>query len=146
MRLRVAVPLASDGKFPMVGNHRCLDFVNTEVIEQGRRVDLLEEFADLVGWLQQARVLGVAQAKQILRRWSRTSKAADALSQALAFRRVLREMTDAIVRGERPSVGALGKINAGLRHHAVGVALVGPRNGPQRRRLVPPRGRIPRDA
>src|SRR5437868_13138394 len=90
MRPRVA-PLASDGKFPMVGNHRCLDFVNTEVVEQGRRVDLLEEFADLVGWLQQARVLGVAQAKQILRRWSRTSKAADALSQALAFRRVLRD-------------------------------------------------------
>src|SRR5437588_12851399 len=101
MRPRVA-PLASDGKFPMVGNHRCLDFVNTEVVEQGRRVDLLEDFADLVDWLQQARVLGVAQAKQILRRWSRTSKA-DALSQALAFRRVLREMTDAIVRVERPT-------------------------------------------
>ena len=131
MRPRVA-PLASDGKFPMVGNHRCLDFVNTEVVEQGRRVDLLEEFADLVGWLQQARVLGVAQAKQILRRWSRTSKAADALSQALAFRRVLREMTDAIVRGERPSVGALEKINAVLSHHAVHVTLVRTRHGFER--------------
>src|SRR2546428_13046566 len=139
MRPRVAAPLASDGKFPMVGNHRCLDFVNTELIEQGQRVDLLQDFADLVGWLEHAQVLGVAQAKQILRRWGRTSKAAEALSQALAFRRVLREMTDGIVRGERPSVGALGKINAVLRHHAVDVALVGTRNGFERRRLFQPR-------
>src|SRR3989454_3621338 len=139
MRLRVAVPLASDGKFPMVGNHRCPDFVNTELIEQGRRVDLLQDFADLVGWLEQAQVLGVAQAKQILRSWGRTSKASDALSQALAFRRVLREMSDGIVRGKRPSVGALGKINAVLRHHAVHVALVQTRNGFKRQLLFQPR-------
>src|SRR2546428_7502597 len=139
MRPRVAAPLASDGKFPMVGNHRCLDFVNTELIEQGRRVDLLQDFADLVGWLEQAQVLGVAQAKQILRRWGRTSKAAEALSQALAFRRVLREMTDGIIRGERPSVGALDKINAVLRHHAVDVALVRTRNDFERRLLFRPK-------
>ena len=139
MRPRVAAPLASDGKFPMVGNHRCLDFVNTELIEQGRRVDLLQDFADLVGWLEQAQVLGVAQAKQILRRWGRTSKAAEALSQALAFRRVLREMTDGIVRGDRPSVDALGRINAVLRHHAVDVALVRTRNGFERRLLFRPK-------
>src|SRR2546428_10306590 len=139
MRPRLAAPLASDGNFLMVGNHRCLDFVNTELIEQGRRVDLLQDFADLVGWLEQAQVLGVAQAKQILRRWGRTSKAAEALSQALAFRRVLREMTDGIVRGDRPSVDALGRINAVLRHHAVDVALVRTRNGFERRRLFQPR-------
>src|SRR3989442_13268502 len=106
MRHGLAAPLASDGKFPMVGNHCCLDFVNTELIEQGQPVDLLQDFAYLVGWLEQAQGLGVAQAKQILRRWGRTSKAAEALSQALAFRRVLREMTDGLVRGVRPSVGA----------------------------------------
>src|SRR5437667_7255865 len=138
MRLRAAAPLASNGKFAMVGSHRCLDVVNTELIEHGRRVDLLRDFADLVGWLEQAQVLGVAQAKQILRRWGRTSKAADALAQALAFRRVLREMTDGIVRGERPSVGALGKINAVLRHHTVHVALIRTRNGFERRLLFQP--------
>jgi len=45
----------------MVGNHRCLDFVNTELIEHGRRVDLLRDFADLVGWLEQPQLLGVAK-------------------------------------------------------------------------------------
>jgi predicted RNA-binding Zn ribbon-like protein len=116
----------------MVANHRCLDFVNTEIIEQGRRVNLLHDFADLVGWLQQAQLLGVAQAKEVFRRWGRTSKAADALAQALAFRRVLREMTEGIVRGEQPSTGALAKINAVLRDHAVHVGLVRTRQGFER--------------
>jgi predicted RNA-binding Zn ribbon-like protein len=116
----------------MVGNHRCLDFVNTEIIEQGRRVELLHDFADLVDWLEQARVLGAAQAKQILRRWGRTPKAVEAVSQALGFRRVLREMTEGVVRGQRPSVAALDRINAVLRHHVVHVALVRTRHGFER--------------
>ena len=130
--------LASDRTFPIVGNHRCVDFVNTEIIEQGRRVNLLQKFADLVGWLEQVQVLDAAQAKQILRRWSRTSKAADSLSQALAFRRALREMLDGIVRGERPSVGVLDKINAVLCHNADHVALVRTRRGFERRLLFQP--------
>src|SRR2546425_4252638 len=83
---------ASRRNFPMIGSHRCLDFVNTELIEQGRRVDLLQHFADFVDWLEQAHVLGTAQAKQILRRWGETSKGAGALAEARAFRRLLREM------------------------------------------------------
>src|SRR6267378_1955121 len=41
-------------------------------------------------------------------------------------------MTDGIVRGKRPSVGALGKINAILHHHAVHAALVRTRHGFER--------------
>jgi predicted RNA-binding Zn ribbon-like protein len=134
-----AARVVSDGKFPMVGNHRCLDFVNTEIIERGRRVELLREFADLIDWLEHAGVLGVAQAKQILRRWGRTPKAAAALSQALAFRRVLREMIDGIVQGEGPSAVALERINAILRHRAVQVTLVRTRTGVERRLSFQPR-------
>lgn len=141
MRPRAAPP--SGGKFPMAANHRCLDFVNTELIEQGRRVDLLRQFADLVEWLEQARVLGGAQAKHLLRRWGRTSKAAEALSQALAFRRVLRDMTDDVVRGKRPSVAALAGINAVLRHHAAQVTLVRTPRGFER--MVSFRPREPTD-
>src|SRR5882724_10592554 len=100
---------APRGQFPLVGNHRCLDFVNTELIEQGRRVDRLQDFADLVGWLEQVQVLSVAQAKQILHRWGQTSKGAGALSEARAFRRLLREMAGEIVHGKRPSASVLNK-------------------------------------
>jgi predicted RNA-binding Zn ribbon-like protein len=123
----------------MVGNHRCLDFVNTELIERGRRVDRLQDFADLVGWLEQARVLSAAQAKQILLRWGQTSKGAGALAEARAFRRVLREMADGIVHNKRPSTLVLNKINALLRHRTADVALVRTRHGFERRVSFQPR-------
>jgi len=126
-------------KFPMIGNHRCLDFVNTELIEHGRRVDLLQDFADLVDWLQQAHVLGTAQAKQILRRWGRTSKGAGALSEARAFRRLLRDMAEGIVHGKRPSTVALDKINDLLRYRTVDVTLVQTRHGFERQVSFQPR-------
>jgi len=129
----------SRGQFPMIGNHRCLDFVNTELIEQGRRVDLLQDFGDLVDWLEQAHVLGRAQAKQVLRRWGRTSKGAGALSEARAFRRLLREMAEGIVHGKRPSTVALDKINALLRSRTVDVALVRTRRGFERQVSFQPR-------
>src|SRR2546422_11122302 len=49
------------------------------------------------------------------------------------------DLTDGIVRGDRPSVDALGRITAVLRLHAVDVALVRTRNGFERRRLFQPR-------
>ena len=133
---------ASSGKFPLVGNHRCLDFVNTELIEQGRRVDRLQDFADLVGWLEQVQVLSVAQAKQILHRWDQTSKGASALSEARAFRRLLREMAERIVHGKRPSALVLNQINALLRYRTVDVALVRTRHGFERRVSFQPRDPI----
>ena len=123
----------------MVGTHRCLDFVNTEIIERGRRVDLLRDFADLVGWLEQAHVLSGARAKQMLRRWGRTSNRAGALSEARAFRRVLREMVEGIVHGKRPSALVLDKINALLRCRTGDVALVRTRHGFERRVSFQPR-------
>jgi predicted RNA-binding Zn ribbon-like protein len=123
----------------MVGNHRCLDFVNTELIEQGRRVDRLQDFADLVDWLEQAQVLSVAQAKQILHQWGQTSKGAGALSEARAFRRALREMAEGVVQGKRPSTFVLNKINALLRYRIVDAALVRTRHGFERRASFQPR-------
>src|SRR5207247_128246 len=91
-----------------------------------------QDFGDLVDWLEQAHVLGPAQAKQVLRRWGRTSKGAGALSEARAFRRLLREMAEGIVHGKRPSTVALDKINALLRSRTVDVALVRTRRGFER--------------
>jgi hypothetical protein len=113
--------------------YRCLDFVNTELIEQGRRVDRLKDFADLVDWLEQARVLSGAQAKQVRHRWGQTSKGAGALSEAHAFRRMFRGMVEGILHGKRPSAFVLNKINALLRHRTLDVALARTRHGFERR-------------
>ena len=132
-------PTISTGRFPTVGGHRCLNFINTELIEQGRRVDRLQEFADLVDWLEQAQVLGSAQAKQIFRRWDQKPEGARALAEARALRRVLRAMVEGIVRGKLPSTLALKKINALLRHHTADVQLVRTRHGFDRRPSFQPR-------
>jgi predicted RNA-binding Zn ribbon-like protein len=129
---------AAAGKFPLVGNHRCIDFVNTEIVERGRRIELLRDFGDLVSWLAQAQVLDAGLATALLRRWGRTSTAADALSGALAFRRVLRDMIDGLSRGARPSDAALARINTILRRHAVEVGVVRGRSGFERRQMFRP--------
>ncbi len=56
--------------FVFVGNHRLLDFVNTEVATDGALRDLLGDLADLVGWLEQAGALDRASARTALARWA----------------------------------------------------------------------------
>lgn len=130
---------ASSGRFPMIGTHRCLDFVNTEIIEHGRRVELLGDFADLVGWLEEAKALGATQARQLLHQWGQTSKGVRALSEARVFRRLLREMVEGIVQGERPSARVLHKISVLLRCRTGEVSLVRTGDGVERRVSFAPR-------
>src|SRR5262245_51476432 len=99
-------------KFSLIGNHRCVDFVNTEVIQRGQSVDLLADFHDLVAWLTAAQLLGPAAAEGALRRWSSTSAGARALVEARTLRAHFRVMLEQIERG-RPIAGTtLDAINA----------------------------------
>lgn len=129
-------PRKSVGQFIMIGNHRCLDFINTELVEHSRRVDRLQAFADLVAWLERAEVLSAAQAKQVLRRWDGTPAGARALMEARAFRDVLREMVERLVHGRPVPASALGKINGFLRDRLGHAQLVRARSGVERRAYV----------
>ena len=53
--------------FLFVGGRLCVDFVNTELVDAGARVDLLRGFDDLVDWCVRAEVLAAAEAKTLLR-------------------------------------------------------------------------------
>jgi predicted RNA-binding Zn ribbon-like protein len=44
-------------KFLWLGNHPAIDFANTEIVESGQTVDLLEKPQDLVDWMQAATIL-----------------------------------------------------------------------------------------
>lgn len=50
------------GKFYFIGNDLWLDFINTQVVAEGRPVDRLTSFADLIAWLEEAKVLDGRQA------------------------------------------------------------------------------------
>ena len=96
------------GRFYFVGNLLWLDFVNTEAIADGKRADLLTGSADFADWCVEARVLEAAEADAI--------PAADGelLTEARAFRAVLRQMAGTIANGEGIDEATIAEINRWL--------------------------------
>src|SRR6185503_11334253 len=82
--------------FLFVGNHPCLDFINTELILEGQRTDLLEDCAALVEWLIRAKILGANEGKGTVARLGHT-EVERLLSEAKTFRMALREMAEQMV-------------------------------------------------
>jgi predicted RNA-binding Zn ribbon-like protein len=86
--------------FPFIGNHRCVDFVNTEVNVKGQRRDLLTDFGAWLAWLVQARVIDDATARTLGDRWAGKPAAERALDEVWDFRRILRETLERITQGK----------------------------------------------
>ena len=105
-----------DIPFLFVGNHVCLDFINTQLVVNERPVDLLATFSDLVTWLGQAHLLSEEEVKKIDRQWGRQAKGTQTLEQARAFRVTLREMAERIASGRPVPQAAVEAINDLLRH------------------------------
>jgi predicted RNA-binding Zn ribbon-like protein len=101
----------SEPKFIFVGNHRCLDFINTQIIEKGRPVDLLGDFSDLVEWLAKAQIVNSIEAKEALKYWDGQSEGRYTFEKAIAFRAVLREMVERIVKGRLVQQSTIDEIN-----------------------------------
>lgn len=98
------------GKFLFVGNHPCLDFINTQMIVNGAPTDVLESFDDFISWLVQAKLLTKAQAGVAgaeLNHKERTSL----LEQAKTFRTTLRELAARIVGRKPIPVSIISVIN-----------------------------------
>lgn len=118
------------GDFPFVGERLCLDFVNTEMVRDGSRVDLLDSFDDLVSWSAAARIAGAGQVREIASPWSGTPEAARTFERALRFRKTLRAMAARLASGA-PSVprSALEAINEVLRARVGELAVVRTKEG-----------------
>ncbi len=99
-------------RFALIGNHGCLDFVNTEGVQKGQRVDFLAEFPDLVAWLSAAQLLGPAETDEAIRRWSGTPAGARALVEARKLRASLRQMLEQTARGRPIAASTVETINA----------------------------------
>jgi predicted RNA-binding Zn ribbon-like protein len=105
--------------FLFVGERLCIDFVNTEVVDGGARVDLLRGFDDLVDWCAGAEVIGRGEAQAIRRRWADTAEAGEAHRRAIELRATLRAMLVEIAGGRGPvAPRAIEAINALLREGA----------------------------
>lgn len=106
----------SESKFIFVGNHRCLDFINTRIVDKGSPVDMLVDFSDMVNWLVQAQVLEEKEANEELLKWNGKPEGKDVFEQALAFRAVLYDMVERIVKGKPIQQSTIEEINKMLRH------------------------------
>jgi predicted RNA-binding Zn ribbon-like protein len=96
--------------FLFVGNHLCLDFINTQMIVRGQRTDLLNQWTDLIAWLVQAKLLSAGEGKEAASRLGR-AEGEPLLDEARAFRAVLREMVERIVTGKPVARSAVEAIN-----------------------------------
>jgi predicted RNA-binding Zn ribbon-like protein len=104
-------PANGDHPFYFVGNLLCLDFVNTEIVSRGERVDLFTGFADLIRWLQDAALLTAAEARSVENRWGDTSEGNTAFKEAVSLRGALRDMADRLVAGKSVDRNSIEQIN-----------------------------------
>jgi hypothetical protein len=86
--------------FYFVGNLPCLDFVNTEIVARGSRVDLLAGFADLVRWLLTASLLTPPEARAAAKRWQNTVEGKAVFKEAVSLRKALRAMAERLAAGK----------------------------------------------
>src|SRR5688500_17829681 len=119
-------PMASD--FPLIGNLLWLDFVNTEPVVDGKRVDLLPQFGDLVLWLVAAAGLSPDQARRAAR-WEGKATGDGLLREALALRSALREGAERLAKGRSVGERTVVAINRVLAARPVHRELV--REGPR---------------
>lgn len=98
------------GKFLFVGNHPCLDFINTQMIVNGEAADALESCDDFVTWLVQANLVTTTQA-EVARAELNHKERTPLLEQAKAFRTTLRELAARIVTGKTISASSIDSIN-----------------------------------
>lgn len=97
--------------FFFVADCACLDFVNTQVVLEGRPVDLLGNFGDWIAWLVQAGLIGADIGSRAMRKWEGRPAGKLAFEKALVFRSVLTRMAERIVRGGAIEDETIGRIN-----------------------------------
>jgi len=102
-------------KFVFVGGQLFLDFLNTEVIQTGERVDLLGNPADLRAWLSAAGILETREARQAAASLREGKRGIALLAQAREIRRNLREIACGLMKRRKRLSALVGRINRLLR-------------------------------
>ena len=119
--------------FLFIGNHPCLDFVNTELMDLGRRVDRLGDFDDLVAWLVASRALSPMDGHRLTGRWGGTRAAALALGDARRLRADVRGLAERIAGGGDVPASTLHRLNVILAGRGSRAELVRAGRGFERR-------------
>ena len=101
--------------FLFVGNHPCLDLINTELMLEGEPRDLLATYPDVIAWGLEAKLLTEAQIDALERPSGRQGRAAEGIGQIRAFRAVLRDMVERVAAGKTVPPSTVDAVNEALR-------------------------------
>ncbi len=113
--------------FVFVGERLWLDFINTDDVRRGARVDVLRDFEQLISWLEATTVLDGERAGGIRRRALQQPAGATAsLADARRIRASLRALAERGAQASEIRLSALGEINRVLGRSA-GTRRVEPR-------------------
>ncbi len=106
--------MVSQPPFLWVANHPALDFVNTELIEAGARIDLFRDVEAVVRWLGEAQLLAGPTPAVALSRFQQARDRAKLFDDARELRASLRLLIERRDAGKRASPALLDPINACL--------------------------------
>lgn len=109
--------------FLKIGNHPCLDFLNTQIIQDGQTVDLLASFDHLVAWLNEMGILSESTGRSVLLPL-RLAGGAAVLEEARRMRAHLRDAMEKFNRRGRVPAAILDEINGLLARPTRTVALI----------------------
>lgn len=102
--------------FLFLANNPSLDFVNTEVMLNGVRTDLLQNFVDFGEWVEKAGIPTVRDARRLNRKWGGTQEAKKALRAARELRSLLRTSVEVVVNSGRVPDSLARALNRHLRN------------------------------
>jgi predicted RNA-binding Zn ribbon-like protein len=101
-----------DGAFVFVADRLWIDFVNTEQLRRGQRVDALADFDALASWLDAAGALDAERAGALVRRArQQPAGAAAAIADARRVRAALRRLAERGASEPTVRLEALAEIN-----------------------------------
>ena len=101
-------------KFPLVGNHLSLDFVNTKIAENGVPKDLLEGPADMAAWAVAVKLLDLPRARKLAKPWQE-AESREEFEEVLRFRKMLHALVETIAQNGSVTSPTLREINTQLR-------------------------------
>lgn len=99
--------------FLFVGNRLCLDFINTEIIAEGQRKDLIHNFDALKAWLQEADAVRQSEIASVTASWDALKEDSFA-HQARMLRATLQQMVEQITQAQPVAEEAITAINQSL--------------------------------
>ena len=121
--------------FLFVGNHLCLDFVNTQPVMNGQPVELLSGWKALLRWFRAADLVSAKEMDTFVRQWEKRPDTEASLEGLKTLRESLRATVLRLEAGEEPASRAVTELNRLLRAHPMFTELHRIGGGLERRNL-----------